>query len=77
MQVAQKFTDIGNAPVGSGEERSYVYIRKEEGEPRRNSRQTENLFIVMKGYSVSRESQIIQSGSSMVLIERGRMKRVR
>lgn len=31
----------------------------------------------VKGYSVPRESQIIQSGSSMVLIERGRMKRVR
>lgn len=32
---------------------------------------------VLKAYGVSRESQIIQNGSSVVLLERGEMRRIR
>lgn len=58
-----RFTKIGNAPVESREEGSYICRKKKKG-PKRNSKQTDNLFRVMKGYGVSRERQIIQKGSS-------------
>lgn len=57
---------MGNAPMRSDEEGSFVCRRKEKGGPRRNSRETDKLLRVMKGYSVSRVPQIIQNGSSMV-----------
>lgn len=41
----------------------YLQEKKKKG-PKRNSKQTDNLFRVMKGYGVSRERQIIQKGSS-------------
>lgn len=37
-------------------------ISIEERGLKRNSRQTDNLSSIMKGYSVSRESHIIQNG---------------
>lgn len=37
-------------------------ISTEERIPKRNSRQTDNLFGIMKGFSVSRESHVIQNG---------------
>lgn len=61
MQVEQEFTEIGNASVESSEKGSYICRKKEWG-PKRNSRQTDNLFRVTKGYGVS---QIIQNGSSI------------
>lgn len=67
---------MGTAPVRRGEEGSYSCRTKEEEGPRSNSRQLNNLFRVMKGYGVYREPQIIQNGSSMVLIERREMRRI-
>lgn len=63
--------------MGSGEEGSYVCKRQKDGGLRRNFRQKDNLFRVMRTYGVSRESQIIQNGSSMVLRERGETRRIR